>query len=319
MRQVSWRVSALAALAVVMFFLAGGLAASAQGDGPTIARASLRLWPEYDDPGLLVIFAGDFSEDIAFPRDVNFPLPAGARNVQAAYPDATGSLLIATSEISAGRVTYKQLPTPSFHLEYYLDRQPSGNQREIRYLFQVPYPIAVLEVSVQQPARSSDFSLMPAAETTFIGGDDLTYFVFNRANLAAGQTIEIVVRYTKTDSGVSRPQLAVTNPVLTPAVNPPQAVAQPATSSVGSWLPWALIGVGGVSLLALLAYWLFWQRQPAVGQAAGRPAPSKVSTRPAGAVGANAPIGKAAFCTQCGRPFRPDDRFCAGCGTPRRE
>lgn len=318
MRQIRWQVAGLAALTALVILLAGVTGMAAQNDGLTIARASLRLWPEYDDPGLLVIFAGNFSDGTAFPRDVSFPLPAGARNIQTAYPDATGGLLIAASETNAEQVTYKQLPTASFHLEYYLDRQPSGNQREIRYLFQAPYPIAMLEVSVQQPARATDFSMTPASETSFVGDDGLTYFTFNRANLAAGDKIEIVFRYTKTDSGVSRPQLAVTNPALTPAASGQPAVAQPSDASIGAWLPWALIGIGAVSLLALLAYWLLWQRRPAVAQTSVRPAPVKAPARPTSAAAADAPAGKAAFCTQCGHPFRPDDRFCAQCGAPRR-
>ncbi len=318
MRRVSWLTVGVTALTAWLILLAGVLTAAAQSDGLTIARASLRLWPEYDDPGLLVIFAGDFAAEAGFPRDVSFPLAAGARNVQTAYPDAAGGLLIAASEIGADRVTYKPLPTPSFHLEYYLDRQPSGNQREIRYQFVAPYPIAVLEVAVQQPARATDFSVTPAAETSFVGEDGLTYFAFNRANLATGDKIEIVLRYTKTDSGVSRPQLAVTNPALTPSVSAAAAGVQPAGPSLGTWLPWVLIGVGGVSLLALLAYWLLWQRQPVATHTGSRPAPPQAPVRPASTAATAEPVGKAAFCTQCGRPFRPDDRFCAACGAPRR-
>ncbi|MGQ9491431.1 MAG: zinc ribbon domain-containing protein [Anaerolineae bacterium] len=293
--------------------------ASAQSEGPDIARASLRLWPEYDDPGLLVIFAGDFSDPTSFPRDVSFPLPAGARNVQAAYPDASGSLLIAQAETNANQVTYKQLPVAAFHLEYYLDRQPSGAQREIRYQFQAPYPIAVLEVSVQQPERATDFSLTPAAETSFVGEDGLTYFVFNRANLAAGDTLEIMLRYTKTDSGVSRPQLAVTNRGTPPAAKAaPATVSSAAGSGLGTWLPWALIGVGGALLMALTLYWLLWQRGSAARETRIPPVSTGALKRPAGAAVASTPVGKAAFCTQCGHPFRPDDRFCAQCGAPRR-
>lgn len=318
MRQARWQTAGFAALAALIILLVGTTGMAAQSDKLTIARASLRLWPEYDDPGLLVIFAGNFSEGTTFPRDVSFPLPAGARNIQTAYPDATGGLLIAASEAGTEQVTYKQLPTASFHLEYYLDRQPSGDQREIRYLFQAPYPIAVLEISVQQPARATDFSVTPAPETSFVGDDGLTYFTFNRANLAASDKIEIVLRYTKTDSGVSRPQLAVTNPALTPAVSTPTAVARPTGSSLGTWLPWGLIGIGGVSLLVLLVYWLLWQRRLMVAQTGGQPAPVQAPGHPPGATATNAPVGKAAFCTQCGHPFRPDDRFCAQCGAPRR-
>ena len=50
---------------------------AAQGPGLAIDEASLRLWPEYDDPGLLVILSGTFTGTGAFPQKVAFPVPAG--------------------------------------------------------------------------------------------------------------------------------------------------------------------------------------------------------------------------------------------------
>lgn len=286
-------------LACALIFLLGPLPATAQTTGLSVTTASLRLWPEYDDPGLLVIFAGDFSTATGFPRDVSFPLPAGARNIQAAYPDAAGGLLVAASETSADQLTFRQLPVPAFHIEYYIDRQPSGDRREITYLFEAPFAIEALQISVQQPARATDFSVSPAPESTFMGDDGLTYSTFGRANLVAGNRLEIVMRYVKTDSGVSSPQLAVTTANTAPAPAPP------ASAGVGSWLPLVLIIVGTAALVGLLTYWLLSQRQ------ARRLLPAARSP------GRQDPAGDTAFCTQCGHAYGKDDRYCAQCGAPR--
>ncbi len=290
-------------LACALILLLGALPVLAQDAAPTIKTASLLLWPEYDDPGLLVIFAGSFVDQTGFPRDVSISLPAGARNVQAAYPDASGGLLQADSAVSGNTLTFKQLPVASFHAEYYLDRQPSGNQREIVYTFQAPYAIEALAVTVQQPARATDLTIDPAAESSETRDDGLTYFVFNRAGLAAGDALQIVVRYTKTDDSVTNPQLAVTSSSVTPAA----ATSEPARGAdVGAWLPWVLVGLGTVMLAGWGTYWLLTRRAKRAPVETTAPVRRATSAAPGD------------FCTQCGHPHRPEDRFCAQCGAPRK-
>ena len=133
---------------------------SAQG-ALTIPQASLKLWPEYDDPGVLVILSGDFANDATFPQTVAFPVAEGARNIQATVNDPAKGLLSQEWQMEDGKVAYS-LPQPGFHLEYYVDRPVSGDQRKIVHTFEAPYPIASLEIAVQQPARATDFSVTPA-------------------------------------------------------------------------------------------------------------------------------------------------------------
>lgn len=309
-RSIVFKASSLA-LALILLF--GALTAMAQDADPTIKTASLRLWPEYDDPGLLVIFSADFADQIGFPRDISIPLPSGARNVQAAYPDASGSLLNADSQINEGQLTYKQLPMPAFHIEYYVDRQPSGDQREITHVLQAPFAIEALEITVQQPARATEFSVSPMAESSYTGDDGLTYHVFNRTNLAAGDVLEITLRYIKTDSGVSRPQLAVTGNTATAAAPTIPAASPKAVGGI-TWLPWVLVGAGATALAVLATYWLLSQRQQHSLTAQSRQGPSRAPTR----ADAKPAPGVTSFCTQCGHPHGRDDRFCAQCGAPRR-
>lgn len=295
---------ALPALVLALSCVLLAFPAAAQAPTPTIIESSLRLWPEYDDPGLLVIFSGTLAESGAFPQQVAFPIPANARNIQATYEDATGGLITQAWQIVDGKLTYS-LPVPRFHIEYYVDRAPSGNERTITHVFEAPYAVQALAVTAQQPARATGFSLMPQPEQALLGEDGLTYHVFNRANLAAGEKLEIQLRYTKTDSGLSKPQLAI------PSTTPSVPAAAPTGSGSANWLPWVLIGVGAAVLFGAVGYWILAQRR------AQAPAPSWPASHSAPHV-STPPAKPAAFCTQCGATLRPDDRFCAQCGAPRR-
>jgi hypothetical protein len=287
--------------------------ALAQEPDPTIRDATLQLWPEYDDPGLLVIFSGDFGDTVTFPHEVAFPLPAGARGIQATEKQADGQLINQAWQTVNGNLVYT-LPGPGFHIEYYIDRPPSGDQREIAYSFQVPYAIDSLDVRVQQPARATGFSMTPAAESTTVEADGLTYSLLQKANLKPDEKLDIVLDYTKTDLGLSQPASAPDTTL--PAA---EALSQPAaapSASFGSWLPWLLIGIGLAALAAAAVYWFSRGRVAPATAEAGTHGRQSATRRPAPTPG---PANQAlpSYCTQCGRQFRPEDRFCANCGAPR--
>jgi len=287
--------------------------AAAQG-ALTIPQASLKLWPEYDDPGVLVILSGDFANDASFPQTVAFPVAEGARNIQATVNDPAKGLLSQEWQMQGGKVAYS-LPKPGFHLEYYVDRPVSGDQRKIVHTFEAPYPITSLEIAVQQPARATDFSVTPAPSRTTTGADGLTYHIINLENLAAGEKRDIAISYVKTDSGLSSPQLALTSATPAPqaAAAPAQVQAKPAAQA--GWLPILLIGAGLLALIGIGVYWFLSRRRTTAPVKPVRPtvasAPPQPAQRPT-------PSGAAAFCTQCGHTLRPDDRFCAQCGAPRK-
>lgn len=288
-------------------------------DAPVIQQAELRLWPEYDDPGLLVIFSGSFEPKTTFPMQVAFPIPAGARNVQATFINESGTLISRPFEIEDGRLTY-ELPSANFHIEFYLDRALSGDQRTISYTMAAPYAIQALTISVQQPARSTGFALTPAADSSEQGADGLTYHILNRQDVAAGERLDLVLSYSKPDTGLTAPQLAVTTPDA-----PAQSETSRPAAATGSTnlLPWFLIGLGAVLLAASLTYWFLSQRRRAGPSfsASGQTPDAGAKTPPAVRPGTSrtAAAGDvAAYCTNCGNQLRADDRFCSQCGSPRR-
>jgi hypothetical protein len=298
-------VALLAALALASL-LSAAAPAAAQTPDLSLTQATLQLWPEYDDPGLLVILAGTFSDTVTFPQAIALPLPGGAREIQATMQDTTGQLLMQPWQITAGKLTYT-LPQPRFHVEYYLSRPPAGSQRELSYTFEAPYSVQTLEVSIQRPARATAFSVTPQPEMSFTGNDGLTYYRFTRTQIAAGEKLPIVIRYTKTDQGLSAP------PTQPAASSPSGQGAAGATSRANTWLPWLLIGVGLTALAGALVYWWLQLRRtpPEVRASSTAQAPGAVR----GARMADA--SQQAFCTRCGRQFTAEDRFCARCGAAR--
>lgn len=314
---VARRALALLFLSTVLA-LGFGLTTSAQSPGVRIDQASLRLWSEYDDPGLLVILYGAITGTTTFPQEVAFPIPSAARGVQATMVDATGSLLSQPWQLVDGKLVYT-LAGPEFQIEYYLDRAPSGNQREVSYIFEAPYAIRNLEVAVQQPARATAFSTTPSPDRSIQAGDGFTYYMTDRENIEAGEKLTFNIRYTKNDQGLS---VAQANPQATDLADRASSAA-PAATARGStdWLPYAMVGVGLMALAGAVVYW-FVQVRPATTMP---PSPVKVSRQARAGppqklpAAGKVPVGKAVFCTQCGHQLGSADRFCAQCGTPRRD
>lgn len=283
--------------------------AAAQESGPTVDRAALHLWPEYDDPGLLVIFSGDFDGATKLPLRVAFPLPAGARGIQVTAADPAAGLLSQPWNLVGTTLTYT-LPLPSFQTEYYVDLPLSGNRRDITYTFTAPYPIRLLAIEIQQPARATDFSISPQAEGSGPGTDGLTSYTLTRRNVNTGEKLDFRIRYSKADTGLSKP--------AKPSLALPASTPAEATSAFASnWLGWALVGVGLVALVIVGIYWMLRIRSRDSVPGARRGRQGAPGAKPQSyAEGAGAP---ATHCTQCGRRLGPSDRFCAACGAPRRE
>jgi hypothetical protein len=286
----------------------------AQGPGLTIDKASLRLWPEYDDPGLLVILSGNVTGTASFPQQVAFPIPANARGIQATFIDANGALLSQQWQIVDGKLTYA-LPSPDFQIEYYLDRPAGGNQRDINFAFESPYPIRTLEVAAQQPARASAFAMTPQSQRSVQGSDGFTTYLIDRANMGAGDKLPINIRYTKNDQGLSVAQAKIDTTGSSGAAG----TVNPTTAASGrkatDWLPIVLIGLG-VALLAGAAIYWFLRIRPTPAPA---PVPAKTQTSSKASPSPQpAHSTNVVFCTQCGRQLSSSDRFCAQCGTPRK-
>ena len=269
-----------------------------------IARLQLSIWPEYDDPRVLLIVRGELAPGVAFPTHVTLPVPKEAELIGAGMISELGELLLHPHRIIPGSASDEleiTLPAPRFFAELYYDPfETSGDAKRFSYTFEAPYPIAQLDIDIQKPYTASEFVTEPPAMAQESEGRDTTYHRFSYRGVAAGQPMTFTVSYVKTDPQPSVPK-AASEPAAGPAAQGPQD-RMPIYAGILAGVTVAYV------LVALL--WTAYQRRRAADTAPEsplRPLPTPYSPPP------EAPAA-ASFCSHCGRALDADYAFCPGCG-----
>lgn len=268
---------------------------------PGIAALTVDIWPEFDDPRVLVIYDGLLAEDAQLPRDFKFVVPAGAQVHMAGGIAPDGGHLHAEfdtrlREDGLVEVSYT-LRVPHAYMEFYYDPFEDGDERRFTYPVVSSLEIDSLMVRVQEPLRSEGFQLDPAAEEAVRDNRGLDYGVIRLAGLPAGTVTPVTVSYRKTDR----------EPSMARQQTPPSDQGGSAPSSgPSSSFPWGrawtwVLGIVGAGSISVGVYKLFGSR------VAG----------PKGSSGGGADPGSspaARFCTECGHPSKPEHRYCGRCG-----
>lgn len=300
----------LLAAAILMSLTLTSVPAEAQSSLPALTTWDTQVWPEYDQPAVLVIASGSFLPDTPLPQQVRVPLPAGATIHAVAYPEENGNLLSLAWTIErseAGQTVVFDLDQTSFVVEYYADiiTPPSSRSFELNLI--APYAVQQASLALRQPSRSSDLQTTPAMVP---GGMDTLgnpTFTLDLGALVAGQSTPLQVSYTKADA-------------LPSVSSAPAAPVAEESSSAASWWPW----VGGVAAAVLAGAVTFYLVQRRRSSAASRQSRRR-DARKQGVQPVRQPSGGAAtvasatkFCVQCGQKFEGSDKFCRNCGAPRR-
>jgi hypothetical protein len=305
--------------------------------GPVLAQSptplsdlTIRLWPEYDRPQLLVIYHGTVADGVALPAPVSFTLPADIQTLHAvAALDETSGTLVNIDAYnfvagSGGKVLSFASPGRQFQFEYYSDTMltRNGDQRQLKFSFTASADIAQLNLELQQPTAAQSFTSNPPPSATQVGSSGLSVAQYAAGHLAAGGSYSLQASYTR-NSNV--PSVGVNIP-SSPQV-PPVEVGGGALAAPGVWLRenlGLLFVVAGLLLLTgALVYWS-WSRRAEVVLEPPRPAPSprrrsRAAPRPARPPAAVQAQARAGYCHRCGAPFRDDEaRFCYACGAERR-
>lgn len=265
-----------------------------------LARLRLSIWPEYDDPRVLVIVRGEIAPASALPATLNLPLPKGAELIGAGMISDQNALLNHPHQILPGDshdTLALTLPASRFFAEWYYDPFTSRDaKRQFTYSLIAPYPIDQLEVDIQQPYEAMDFRTTPEAMGQNADGQGGTYALFSYRDLAAGTPRTFTVTYIKeTDRpSVTKPQPIPDGHAATVALRQKTIVAFS-----------LLAGITAI-YASCVVVWRNYRRHPNV------PAAAAVQT-PVPDVLLSAPL-TANFCSACGRKLQSMDLFCAGCG-----
>lgn len=278
-----------------------------------ITKLDIQVWPEFDDPRVLVQYDGELAAQKDFPRQIAFYIPSTAVLTATAYQDESQQLLktdpatVTDNGNGTKRVAFS-VPKPHFHLEYYDDAIKGAPDKSFEFVYTALLPADSVQIQVQQPLKAENFKTVPAAALISDGMHDFKYHIFNYPGAAADQALKLQVSYTKTDPNPSIQNVVAPTPASQDAAQTaPQAAAADTALAANPQQVYLFAAAGIVLALGLLALWMWYtRRQPALAFAG--------ASKPTG----RKPEQATGFCSQCGNPLHGGDNFCPKCGAKRK-
>lgn len=271
---------------------------------PTLAALTIDIWPEYDDPRVLVIYDGVLESASELPAELTFVVPADAQVHMAGGIAPEGGHLHADFDTRLrddGLMEVSYAPrAPHLYMEFYYDPLSGDDDRRFTYPVVAPFAVDSLLVRVQEPLRATAFELTPAAEGSMQDNRGLDYHVVRWADLAAGSVTPVTVSYRKADRQPSVAQQQAPTTSQDPQTSGPSSVPW---GGVWSWILVTL----AAGFFAMGAFKLFSSSDSGTtGSAGDGPDPARAS----------ASTGPGRFCTECGHRAAATDRYCGHCGHP---
>ena len=277
-------------------------------DSNRLSKLAIAVWPEYDQPSVLVLIDGTLADPANLPRPVSILIPATARLVVTTWTNADGTFAPEQpSQSDNGANGYTRVTfttnTANYHVEYYDDLLRGAPDKSMTFVYKAAAPADQVTLSIQQPLKASNFKTDPPSASTRNSPDGFKFSDLQFPSLAVDQTITAQVKYTKSDPNPS---------VLPASPTPLPVIVAPAPAS-----PWnnvfILVALVVIGLVAVVGFFLFQRsREPVSAQGPARNRSRRGAER-GGAIN-----NFAAFCTQCGYGLASTDVFCPKCGTKRR-
>lgn len=281
-----------------------------------LASVNVDLWPEYDQPTMLVIYHIALPANNFKPVDLTIMVPAAVDRLNAlAARQADGALynMNYTQNIKDGwKEIHFTATTPEVQLEYYdpgLSR--SGYMRSFTYKWPANYQVDSFVVVVQRPIDASlmEVSTLPYPEPGREPNkgkqaeDGMTYYTYPKGKTVAGKPFQVEISYYKHSDELSSSSLPLQSisPINGNTVN------QDALSSMLLYV----FGGGGLLLIVGGAIW-YWisTRQKTFRPDLQRSRVYSEDTEPLNEL--------KVYCHHCGKRAAPGDRFCRACGAELR-
>jgi len=266
-----------------------------------LSSVNVEIWPEYDQPAVLVICHISFPPDATLPATINLRVPAQAEVFAVAVADSTSGLLNTPYDrIVQGLWATLKITANSkdLQVEYYDALVKNGTARHITYEWAGDYTVDSFAVSLQQPIGATDLVSDPTLTKSSVGQDGFVYYQPTPQPLAAGQSFTLTADYQKATDALSTTGLPV---------QPTQPLngSTPGRVTMSSILPWVLAGIGGalvmVGMVGGLYMWKSGTRRLSVS--------SKRYAQPQ-----QTSETSEVYCYQCGKRAQPGDVYCRTCG-----
>ena len=292
------------------------------------------VWPEYDDPRVLVIHEASLDPSVQLPAEVSFNIPKQVEVGMACEVDRGGGHackgygLVDQGDYQT--LTYWVESQHTIFLEYYYVAFASGDpDRSFDFTFRPSFFVKSLDLEVQEPLRSTGFSLEPTLPQTSRDSQGIAYHRQSYTDVSVDQPLKVTVSYTKTDNA---PSLAMASNIA----GDPKATLGSSTDW-GNIAAYLLLGVSAFAGLVIFSYkklrpapsGVEHSERPSVGTtySGQQPRPdqdvvaeSKGSGRPRGpktaaSEGQRAVKKNVKHCSDCGSREALRHRFCPHCGS----
>lgn len=281
-----------------------GDATSAETPSGDIRLQYLRvsIWPEYDDPRVLVILRGELTPESPVPARLRLPVPKGAELLGAGMISAQSELLNHPHQLLTGDTSDTlelTLPAHRFFAEWYYN--PFGqrtSERQFTYPLTLPYAVTQLDVDILQPDAATEFRTEPAAMREDVNARGGRHYLFSYQDLEPEAATILKVAYIKTTDA--------------PSVAKPQAASDAQQTGLSrdtkTWVAFAMLA--GCAVIFAGGVLAFKNKQPATPAATPDPqatsVPASETARPS--------VAPQNYCSNCGRQLDAAYLFCPGCG-----
>lgn len=264
----------------------------------TLPLVSVQLWPEYDQPSMLVITDFEIPADIKLPIDLTFRIPKDANLIAVASYTAEGELADAIFDgpkvNSEWQVFTITMTTSAARFEYYDAITFSGNKRNYAYIWNSRYAVDQFHMRVLEPLDTILLTTDPALPS-ISKENNLKYFSGEPVKLMANEQFLLDLEYDKTSKAL----------VLESQGVQPSAPVDENTQgrvSLSNSVPYVIGGLGIIMVIGGIVY--FWQsgRRPVM------------KSRRRSALNESRAGDSDAYCPQCGARAKAGDRFCRTCG-----
>lgn len=279
-------------------------AAGAQGE-TIINELRVRLWPEYDQNALLVIYNFTLAPGTTTPAAVQFRLPKDARVTAVARETANGLFAVdftPLKETDGQLISFDVTDQVGYQLEYYVPILKNGADRHFSFTWPGDYVVNTLVVDAQEPSQSTGFKSDPVLPNAGSSPDSLPTHSGTFGSLKKGEQWQLQADYSRTtdDLTVSGQPVQPSGGAIDNNASGSSALLDFLSNNV-----LIILGIFGVLLIVAGLVW-YWQSGSSSRTMKGRKrhtAHSEINTSE-GQV----------YCPQCGKRAQPADKFCRACG-----
>ena len=300
---------------IALFSLFFATSAQAQLPATNIETLILDIWPDYDEPSVLILMTGTLPPETPLPATVTIPISEDAQINAVARITSENQMLDDIQYIAENGLLTFTTPDPRFRIEYYAPYESNGSTHTFSFDWLSDMPVEGILAAVQQPSGATNMNVIPASANVVTDTTDgFTYYTYPPNSIAAGEPFNITFNYEMTTPQLSIDSLPAVNPA--PESNPNSSssanTSTPSSSSNSFALDnvnWPLvIGLLGIVLVAVVVTWLVATRQTQPARTTRKPRPKRANTPVK-------PAGKVRFCHECGNELNGNDKFCRECGT----